>query len=386
MTCHFYIKVRFCFRYSSPSAGLASKDTSPYGSKIGGKGEGDGQNDQSGAEDEGERGTNDDNGSKVTVIQIIPATLNNGTVDLSVENVARRDIPEEAVSSVDEEDGEDLGYHLGSSAVQEQRRLQQQRQRSSSPPHRELPRVTSNGVSNRSNTQPRRRLPERTGPLHPLLQTDFSTLPRMSVNSNNAGLIPTFSGNLSRRGFRSNLPRPSPMGHFSYSRVPLPPVPELERSDHERESISPTPSASLQEKMNESSRPANENSISPLPIPPAPKTINIPPPLPAIRANLPLSQHESRIPRSSLSQNYRQTRGVILKEPEVTQEEDEIEAVDLKLKSLLAMLNARRDVDGSVNYDSDLPKEDTLKYLSQLEDMAKRLKDQLLMEKPKVNW
>ena len=47
------------------------------------------------------------------------------------------------------------------------------------------------------------------------------------------------------RLFRSNLPRPAPMVHhhqqFAQGRVPLPPVPELDRSDHERESISPIP-------------------------------------------------------------------------------------------------------------------------------------------------
>ena len=32
-----------------------------------------------------------------------------------------------------------------------------------------------------------------------------------------------------------------------------------------------------------------------------------------------------------------------------------------------------------------MPKEDTLQYLSQLESVARRLKDQLLMEQPKVS-
>ena len=42
-----------------------------------------------------------------------------------------------------------------------------------------------------------------------------------------------------RPHFRSNLPRPSfPQGGRG---VPLPPVPELDRSDHERESMSPVP-------------------------------------------------------------------------------------------------------------------------------------------------
>ena len=33
---------------------------------------------------------------------------------------------------------------------------------------------------------------------------------------------------------------------------------------------------------------------------------------------------------------------------------------------------------------AEMPKEDTLQYLSQLESVARRLKDQLLMEQPKV--
>ena len=46
----------------------------------------------------------------------------------------------------------------------------------------------------------------------------------------------------------------------------------------------------------------------------------------------------------------------------------------------------RDNIDGVENPDlvQGLPKEDTLQYLSQLESVARRLKDQLLNEQPKV--
>ena len=40
---------------------------------------------------------------------------------------------------------------------------------------------------------------------------------------------------------------------------------------------------------------------------------------------------------------------------------------------------------GDVHPNNEMPKEDTLQYLSQLESVARRLKDQLLMEQPKAS-
>jgi hypothetical protein len=89
---------------------------------------------------------------------------------------------------------------------------------------RELPRIVTNGTLNRAGAAGKRRLPERSLPPAP-----------EPVHAYPPGV----------RLFRSNLPRPAPMVHhhqqFAQSRVPLPPVPELDRSDHERESISPIP-------------------------------------------------------------------------------------------------------------------------------------------------
>jgi hypothetical protein len=99
---------------------------------------------------------------------------------------------------------------------------QQQQQRHT---RRELPRIATNGTLTRPGAAGKRRLPDRTLPPAP---EPVHAFPPPGV-----------------RLFRSNLPRPAPMVHhhqqFAQGRVPLPPVPELDRSDHERESMSPVP-------------------------------------------------------------------------------------------------------------------------------------------------
>merc|ERR1719510_212780 len=85
---------------------------------------------------------------------------------------------------------------------------------------RELPRIATNGTLGRPQAaqQQKRKLPDTQQQQQKVFQQ--------------------------QRIYRSNLPRPAPIHQFGPGgRVPLPPVPELERSDHERESMSPTPSA-----------------------------------------------------------------------------------------------------------------------------------------------
>lgn len=95
-------------------------------------------------------------------------------------------------------------------------------------PRRELPRIATNGTLTRpgngsGNPAGKRRLPERSLPVAPPEQVHGYPPPGVRL-------------------FRSNLPRPAPVVHqFAQSRVPLPPVPELDRSDAERESMSPVP-------------------------------------------------------------------------------------------------------------------------------------------------
>ena len=82
-------------------------------------------------------------------------------------------------------------------------------------------------------------------------QPSSSSLPSGASSSSQSSSVSNGSiSNGQQRLFRSNLPRPAPIhnfGHQSGRSVPLPPVPELDRSDHERESLSPVPEASQHE-------------------------------------------------------------------------------------------------------------------------------------------
>jgi len=111
---------------------------------------------------------------------------------------------------------------LSAATLMQQQQHHQQQQRHT---RRELPRIATNGTLTRPGAAGKRRLPDRTLPPAP---EPVHAFPPPGV-----------------RLFRSNLPRPAPMVHhhqqFAQGRVPLPPVPELDRSDHERESMSPVP-------------------------------------------------------------------------------------------------------------------------------------------------
>ena len=91
--------------------------------------------------------------------------------------------------------------------------------------HRELPKTATNGAlaatTNRHHSK--RKLPDHHHHHQQQQEHQAATAPEPKP----------------RPHFRSNLPRPSfPQGGRG---VPLPPVPELDRSDHERESMSPVP-------------------------------------------------------------------------------------------------------------------------------------------------
>ena len=88
--------------------------------------------------------------------------------------------------------------------------------------HRELPKAATNGTLATTNRHhPKRKLPEHHQQQQAAAAAAAAPEPKP------------------RPHFRSNLPRPSfPQGGRG---VPLPPVPELDRSDHERESMSPVP-------------------------------------------------------------------------------------------------------------------------------------------------
>ena len=108
------------------------------------------------------------------------------------------------------------------------------------PNRRELPRIVTNGTLGR-NPQGGNNANSQSYP------TKSRRLPDRSHFQNNNSVAPDNQSRYfqpQQRIYRSNLPRPAPIHHFGPAgRVPLPPVPELERSDHERESMSPTPSS-----------------------------------------------------------------------------------------------------------------------------------------------
>ena len=259
------------------------------------------------------------------MIQIVPATLDeddehDDEIGSSVDAV-RRDILEEA--DVDIEEEEELPPAASAAAELRRRRLQQIRGM-----HRELPRIATNGTlsssnnnNNRPPAQPQRRLPAMPG-----------------GNATNGGRM---APQPPRRAYPPMPPPPSSSSHyaapFMSGRVPLPPVPELERSDHERESMSPAPS------MERSSRP-----------------------LPS-----PLTTPVVATARRREQQQQQQQQGQGRRIPNTPME------VDDKLKALLTLLNRGQK--------EPEEKEDTLQYLSQLENVARRLKDQLLMENPQVS-
>ena len=357
--------------YSSPSAGIHSKETSPYGSKIGEK---------MGEEEEEENGSEENGGgSKITVIQIVPATLSSGGNGNNIESNLEEEEADERSSrnksigksgvgsSVDEDE------EIGMSAVEELRKQHQQ-------PvvrKRELPRIATNGSLSGGpngrlfNSPVRRKLPERVPPEPPSL----ATLPRMSNGPSSSTLPPApgFNTGTARRLYQrssSNLPRPAPqiqpqppqfLPHH-LPRVPLPPVPELDRSDHERDSISPAP------PQETSKRP----TMHPASSRPLPSPLTTP-----VKSNMP-------IPRARRNHLF-QKNVPGLDDYHYEEEEEETEAMDDRLRALLDLLSAKGDTAANAEMEIGGGGDSaTVQYLAQLESVARRLKDQLLMEQPQV--
>ena len=324
--------------YSSPSAGVHSKESSPCGSKIPSppqsmeesegnitleepmpvvnkeeheesSGEGHGPSDdleyeQHNVHNETEANqfrneqNDEEEKSKITVIQIVPTSSEEketSNTNLGRNTEEHRYRPHHYQTSSASSSAESSYVHNteeGSKDVPQ----------SIPPPklfhyHRELPRIATNGTlsrtlpqqqqqqqtSHQAHYQPKRKLPDRTKlPPPPPDPMNISRMPNnnsqssigttsnfvasqahsSSINpgsSNNTNKTLPSSSSLSssvgsstsnaplnngQRLFRSNLPRPAPTHNYGLPTgrsVPLPPVPELDRSDHERESMSPVP-------------------------------------------------------------------------------------------------------------------------------------------------
>merc|ERR1712018_772573 len=149
------------------------------------------------------------------------------------------------------------------------------------PNRRELPRIVTNGTLGRPNStisNPQtfptktRRLPDRSH-FQNIQNNNNSSTAQQDSSSSTTSSNRYFHSHphhqqQQQRIYRSNLPRPSPIHHFGPGRVPLPPVPELERSDHERESMSPTPSSSAPSPRSGSvASGSNGHAYRPLPSP-----------------------------------------------------------------------------------------------------------------------
>ena len=286
---------------------------------------------------------------------------------------------------------------------------------------RELPRIVTNGTlgrpssmnSHQSYPTKNRRLPDRSH-----FQTNNHPAQEPPAAAPQLQNIPSRYFQPQQRIYRSNLPRPAPIHHFGPAgRVPLPPVPELERSDHERESMSPTPSSVPSPRSSTSASVSglggsgnpmgggtssnnNNNSHvyrplpSPLSTPVQPSTIG-----PRVQAkprrgllrnagdhHQQKTSSPSRIPRAtssserdfspSSSQRFHSQQ---LPPPMPSSKADletKGKVVDERLRVLLSLLES-----GKENA-TDHGREDTLQYLSQLESVARRLKDQLLQDAP----
>lgn len=298
--------------YSSPSAGLHSKESSPCGSKIPSPPHSLEQSEQKAERSaDAARAAAEDNNQRITVIQI----------DAGSEEKAG---DEEGETTSDETSSADLAM-IGRPTLPaiESKTLPFTRQT-----RRELPRIATNGTLGRSPagsasgiSAAKRKLPEPAGP--------------SPVTDHQQRLYQQ------QRLYRSNLPRPAPIHG---SRVPLPPVPELERSDHERESMSPTPSSSG----------IASPRFRPLP---SPLTTPIQPAIGRVQAK----------PRAGRSNNLSPSRiPSLANHPQVAQK-----GVEERLRILLSLLESGKE-------DAKNGREDTLQYLSQLESVARRLKDQLL--------
>ena len=274
------------------------------------------------------------------------------------------------------------------------------------PNRRELPRIVTNGTLGRGPPNSTISNPQ-TFPTKTRRLPDRSHFQNSIQNNNNAQQDSSSSSSSNRyfhsqthqqqRMYRSNLPRPAPIHHFGPGRVPLPPVPELERSDHERESMSPTPSSSAPSPRSGSVASGSGggnggHAYRPLP---SPLTTPIQPAIGRVQAKPRrhghgggggglLRQQEqktlspSRIPRASSNErDYTPPQHQLQQQPKMEMEKQQQQGgkqvVDERLRVLLSLLETGKE-------NADNGREDTLQYLSQLESVARRLKDQLLQD------
>lgn len=371
--------------YSSPSAGPLSKETSPYGSKIDDKmmdeendhGMGDSADDHH-SETRSDR-LLDDNGSKITVIQIVPASINSAMQDHELS------FDEGEGSPVDDDLDDD--FFPTSAAIDEYRRMREQSVSPPAAPRRELPRISTNGTLGRG--YHKRKLPDHNQAIaNGQAQRGGSDSPYDSA-SNLASLLNNL--NLpTKRMYRSPHPRPSNL-QFAQGRVPLPPVPELERSDHERESISPIPPSKIpysEQELILKPLPKRMTPLRPLPSPlstpiqPNDTTTTRQGPIPRARSRLQSNPNapQGKTPRQGASLPRRSNEPF---DDEETDGEHGSQKVDDNLVALLELLR-EKSREGHQRNNGDHPKENTLQYLSQLEHVARQLKDQLLMQPPGV--
>ena len=333
--------------YSSPSAGLHSKESSPCGSKIPSPPHSLEHSQDSERGPPGTTGSTDDDlneasevghdSSRITVIQI---EGENSSKEFEDGGRGSEASPSESPLPIQTAISSSQGQPLAKIDAKTLPFVRQTR--------RELPRIATNGTLGKP-TQ-KRKLPERSS--------------ASSVSSQSRDLPEPPSTTPQRlyqqqRLYRSNLPRPAPIHQFgpsTGSRVPLPPVPELERSDHERESMSPTPSA------HSAPSPRFRPLPSPLTTPVQPASGGRVSGAKPRRSN---ALSPSRIPEPREPSSGPQASDNVAQN-----------GVEERLRILLNLLES-----GKEDVRNGVVREDTLQYLSQLETVARRLKDQLLSEK-----
>ena len=81
----------------------------------------------------------------------------------------------------------------------------------------------------------------------------------------------------------------------------------------------------------------------------------------------------SRIPRASSNERDYSTQQQLQQQPKMEEKQQGKQVVDERLRVLLSLLETGKE-------NADNGREDTLQYLSQLESVARRLKDQLLQD------
>jgi hypothetical protein len=387
--------------YSSPSAGLHSKESSPCGSKI----------PSPPHSLEQQPPEQPQNGEKTDIVrrqqQNEDAHDDSGRLLDDTEDDYEEEAEDSSRITVIQIEGDEIkdsssgdsNYSESSTASPSPREAEVEQPL---PPtfvrqtRRELPRIATNGTLGRPQ-QPKRRLPDRSQlqpPPPDPNQYHHHQHQQQQLLQQQQQQQRLFHQQ-QQRFYRSNLPRPAPIHQFgpSSGRVPLPPVPELERSDHERESMSPTPSVHSAPSPRTVSG-GNLHATTPFRPLPSPLTTPVQPAahhaigrvqpkprrVPSNNNNLKeLALPPSRIPRASSSERDSSPIKALERQRRMHQQEGDQVAqeprVDERLKVLLSLLeNGKEDTNNGER------REDTLQYLSQLETVARRLKDQLLKD------